>query len=85
MVAAMPAPLSLSKATITRSTHPDDPLTAVSLLVRTGTATVRRGRDVVTTARIERVESTGIRSWLLTLDDGSTWTVMREKGKCCGG
>lgn len=80
----MPAPLSLSRATITRSTDPE-PLVKVSLIVRTGHATVKRGRDVLVEANVTSLVSTGARSWELTLDDGSTWTVVKEKGCGCGG
>lgn len=77
----MPAPLSLSKATITR---PDDVLEDVSILIRLGVATVRRGRDIVAKEDVVLVEALSGRTWQLTLADGSIWSVVRARGCGCG-
>lgn len=72
------APLSLSRATVTRGDT--EPLTKVSVIVRQGMATIRRGHEIVDSANVANVESVDRRSWRVTLTDGQTWHVQKARG-----
>lgn len=81
--AEMAAPLSLSKANITRTDQ--SPLSKVSLLIRQSHAVVRSGRQIVAEADVATVVPVSRGEWTVTLVDGTVWTVKRDKDCGCGG
>jgi len=79
----MAAGLALNQADVTT---PGGVHEAVTVLVRRGTAVVRKGRVVVAEADgVESVSTTARRAWLVTFTDGTSWAVKQIPCLPCTG
>lgn len=79
----MAAGLALSKADVTADGAEQK---GVSVLVRRGTATARKGRDIVVTREgVQTVTPLSRKSWRVTFDDGATWDVTKIGCVPCSG
>lgn len=78
----MAAPLSLSRATVTRG---DEKTEHVSVVIRGNRLRTRIGRNVLTENE-EVVSTRNVKAgtWEVDLASGETLTVVREKGCNCG-
>lgn len=80
----MAAGIALSKADVVLPG--EGTAEGVAVLVRAGTATLRKGRAVlVERAGVTTVVRSGRRQWTVAFTDGTEWVVARKGGCGCGG
>lgn len=81
----MAAPFAFSKADVEiKGEGGGETLKGVSVIVRGGTATIRRGRDLLRQVPVVSDAQLTTRSWSV-VTASEVWEVTRAKGCGCGG